>query len=816
MKMTLRKTILQGALCLTICLAWLMNPAASLAQTIGSWLTAPTDPSILTNNPLAYDEGWQRGQGGFGPNGSIFAVSNCPNRFELKTNVAANYSQSLAVHENGFGNVRLFINFSGAQIQAFTNQSKLNFTFSCDSSASSGSTAGFMQMVQFQCNSSGAGFQSPSVNTAGGFSETGDTNNNSNGQPIFFFFAGSPARQQVVTWNYSSLKPAIIGSTFVQLVFVFQTGGGAPTNIYLNNINLSGTPTTISYIVDDFATNGVSPTNPTNHNYYAAAPHDYSAGDITAVWLAPWFGNGLPVLSWNSAMDANGDTNSGALQMDFTWTGRNTDGYQQWVLYHGFSQNTFVPVPGGDGVTGIGFPNYTNLECDVRFDGSSANLTNVNFPAGVYGVLRLGIRPAGSGAQAWQPNANYTTITDTNWHHMSMALTPDNPLYGNIAEPLLGEDISGYVDPVVGMVGAQRLYVDNIKFTGPLVAATIPPPTITAPVKATPGLRIFAGSTANTYDRQQLATVDLNQSWIGGTYPVKYTYSLMNYDPTITQVHLELTPGGAVGQYTDYVGNNLVWMVLNPGPVAGQVVCNVQWKTNSPNTNPGGTGVNSYGNALSFTNSTAVGTWSLVFTGPNNGYVAAPGSVVLGPTNFTIADGDVAIDFANPLQAVFGIQPNSTAGQGRYLDYGMISVTGVIGVNEFEDFTKEGSDITANVTPSGQFNNGSSYLAASTIIVTTNDALWINWTQPANGFTLSTTTNLAQPNWINPGWYSGYSDTNAPRVMPLPQAFASKFWVLLPKDTIPTASGAQNPTPPAALPPAPTAFFRLATNVVSP
>src|SRR5450755_3938712 len=122
MKTTPRKTILQAALCLTICSAWLMIPASSLAQVIGSWLSAPTSPSILTNNPSAYDEGWQRGQGGFGPNGSIFAVSNCPAFFELKTNVAAGYAQSLAIHETGFGNVRLFINFSAAQIQAFTNQ----------------------------------------------------------------------------------------------------------------------------------------------------------------------------------------------------------------------------------------------------------------------------------------------------------------------------------------------------------------------------------------------------------------------------------------------------------------------------------------------------------------------------------------------------------------------------------------------------------------------------------------------------------------------------------------------------------------------
>src|SRR5215470_10562985 len=108
------------------CAAWLTIPAASHAQlVIGSWLSASIPPTP------ANDEGWQRGQGGFGPNGSIFASSNSPSAFDVYTNVVAGYSQSLVLHETGFGNVRLFISLTAAQIQAFTNNSQLHFTFSC-------------------------------------------------------------------------------------------------------------------------------------------------------------------------------------------------------------------------------------------------------------------------------------------------------------------------------------------------------------------------------------------------------------------------------------------------------------------------------------------------------------------------------------------------------------------------------------------------------------------------------------------------------------------------------------------------------------
>jgi hypothetical protein len=223
--------------------------------------------------------------------------------------------------------------------------------------------------------------------------------------------------------------------------------------------------------------------------------------------------------------------------------------------------------------------------------------------------------------------------------------------------------------------------------------------------------------------------------------------------------------------------------------------------------------------ATQFTNSTAIGTWSLVFTGPNAGHVVAPGNVILGSTAFTIADATVTTDFADPLFAAFGLQPNTTAGEGAYEDWGMISITGVVDGNEMEDFTQESSDIgvaTANLTPSGFFDNAMSALPASLVIQTTNDAWWVNWTHPALNFGLATSTNLTKPNWINPGYYSGYTDTNAPRITPAASPFGANYWALLPKDDLPTANGLPNANPPAYGPLAPDAFFLLSTNVISP
>src|ERR1039457_739047 len=331
MKTNPMKFKLMAALWLATCAVWLMIPTASKAQIVlGSWLTASIPPTP------ANDEGWQRGQGGFGPNGSIFASSNSPSAFDVYANVVGGYAQSLVIHESGYGSVRLYIGLTPAQIAAFTNSSQLHFTFSCPAAATYGTTAGYMQLVGLQCNSGGAGFQQPGINTAGGFSETGDTNNNSNGQPIFDFYSGAPARSQVVTWNYSSLKPTIPGSGYVQFAFYFQVGGGAPTNIFLNNVTIGTPPTELAYIVDDFATNGVQSTNPTNDDW-AVNSQSYADSGISPVW-GNWFGGGFTGVSFAPNVDRANNTNaSGAMAVALTWSGGN-----QFVLYHGFGPPTFV------------------------------------------------------------------------------------------------------------------------------------------------------------------------------------------------------------------------------------------------------------------------------------------------------------------------------------------------------------------------------------------------------------------------------------------------------------------------------------------
>ena len=203
-------------------------------------------------------------------------------------------------------------------------------------------------------------------------------------------------------------------------------------------------------------------------------------------------------------------------------------------------------------------------------------------------------------------------------------------------------------------------------------------------------MRIFAGSAVNTYDRASISTVSENESWIGGSFPVTYSFSLLSYpNNNINQTMVQIMPintitnsevylGGAfpVGgnEFFDYQNSNGMWLVLAPNG-GGAVTASVQWKTNSPNANP-------QWNALVITNPTAIGTWTWTFNSANSGTLTAPGA---SPVAFTITDATVSADFANPAAVAFGLQPNSTAGEGLFEDWGSVGITGVTGGNISED-----------------------------------------------------------------------------------------------------------------------------------
>ncbi len=707
---------------------------------------------------------WQNNTGdGWIDNGNGLSITNSANasKYQFVSGVVAGYTKSLEINQAGFNqNLEIDLNTLPGGKAAFAANHTLSFTVSFPASGGV-YTAGYSQIYGFTLNCSGLFTNIPWSAWTG----------NSGNMPSVGYYSSFPGQSITVTWDYSSLltnpavATALTNGSYLQLSFTSNNGGGAPTNIYMNNVVLATPPVGNAIVIGSWqtgqaegwfdTTDGFPITDPTN-----AAKYSFVANAV------PGYAYSLQVTDpgYNTDLQINLNTVGGATQafltnsyLTFTfsvpaWT---TGGYSQiaGVLLNA-QGGTYVTLP------------WAN----AQFSGNT-------------------------GADGPEPNFYFFNGSA----FQSQVVTIDYSSYkAAVASGGLGWVELSFTSNNGG--GAPAYYfLNNVELSsGPFGTASVPPPPKLGLQKAIPGLRIFAGSTANTFDRAELATVDQSQSWVGGAYPVSYSFKLLDYPTDINQTHIQLIPVNTAGnvmynnEFIDYQSSNELWLVVGPG--VGGVVASVQWKTNLPNANPNQT-------ALTITNSTAVGTWTLTFTGPGAGTLTAPGA---SPVAFTIGDPHVATDFTNPLVAYFGLQPNSTAGEGEYEDWASITVTGVSGTQESENFSTEPS-----FNPNGYWANNSAQIS-SLQPVTTNTPYWVSWTLPAVNYTLGTGTNLLAPGsdntpsgWMVPEYYNGYNGSPGGNDLPGQTAEGSKIWVLMPSTCLPTLNGLQG----GVL--APNAFFRL-------
>lgn len=562
----------------------------------------------------------------------------------------------------------------------------------------------------------------------------------------------------------------------------------------LTALCVSSQAQTTNFVVDDFSPAGVSPLNPINYDYYPYGTNIYSAGQITNVWMN-WYGSALQSVVWDSANDSSNNPASGSMKVSATFS---LNDYGQYILFDNF------------GTFNVNAQQYTNLSFDIRFDKSSALRTNGDGSLD-FGFMQVGTySPAGGGSQdyfyGFQIPATNALGPNTNWVHMSISLNPLTDTNLLDMQDIIFHTINTYYGNTYS--GTQTFWVDNIQFIGTVAAPTNPPPTVSMQ-KSTPALRIFAGSVVDTYDREQLASVDHNQSWVGGTYPVSYSYTLTSF-PTIPsgslfRFHIFLVPvnsappgqGFTGNQFIEYNASNDLWLnVSATNPT--NVVANVQWKTNLTAANPNNT-------ALQITNPTAVGTWTLTFSSATSGSLTPPGG---SPQAFSIPS-PAAAQFANPLVAFFGVQPDSGYGEGQYVDVTKISTTGVAspGVAINDNFTTDTTIKTA------VWDTSDSAQPASLVLATTNTPYWVYWTIPDTGFAngLGVATNLTTAPWMLPEFYNDYNDGN---YIPGTAQQGYMRWTLVPSTCLPTISGKQGSGLPSGgsnpySPPTPNAFFKL-------
>ena len=539
-------------------------------------------------------------------------------------------------------------------------------------------------------------------------------------------------------------------TTNFNAVGLFQNGsdgGGTGPFIYTNlTVTFANNPNTgwTNVVIDTFKPAGI-------------AANRYDNGKIIYVWTN-WFGGAWVTNIWNSSIDAGGDNTpgSGCLQISNNWA----NGTQFFV----WDQNEVSAVYGGP-IPGL---NMADFSCDVQFDPSSA--WTVAGGTNIFGHLQIGTITNNAGARGFMAFpalvTGYDIVTNnTGWVHINVPMSANLNTFETAISNIVFKIDGGWYSPSLA-AGTTTLRVDNVSFientnlVGIIVSNPVPVLTISP---AIPGMRIFAKNSAS-YIRDEVGTVNQSVGWFGA-YPTSYSFTLTNMPPlsasmqeNIFLIPVNTLPYAAYNNaYADYDATNCFGLNINA--TGSNYAATVSYKVNDPsaaipiggNATPslGYILVTNYGSSIATGQATGNGTWTLTFTSATAGWVQGPG---LSQQAFTIPPG-VSAQFANPVVAYFGIQPNSGSGVGQYVDFLNITITnsGSVVINDnfasgMGNWTVAGSD------------------AGGIWDVTPDSAYWINWTSwltSAQG-DIEVSTNLLAPAsaWINPAFY--YGDYNSP------------------------------------------------------
>jgi len=191
---------------------------------IGDWQDYQSDGWIDWGNQQSITSA-----GNVAPAGNYSFMDNAVPGYDtsLQVNNPGGWSQDLAIK----------LEYQAGGNAAFLDNHLLMFTMSTDGT---GATGGWDQMNGLIVNASGWGFnQVPWTD----FTATGDQA--ANGAMPNFYFWGEGFQSQTVTVDYSSLLPLITATAdtgYIELIFTCGNGGGAPTYLDFNNIELSGGP----------------------------------------------------------------------------------------------------------------------------------------------------------------------------------------------------------------------------------------------------------------------------------------------------------------------------------------------------------------------------------------------------------------------------------------------------------------------------------------------------------------------------------------------------------------------------------------------
>jgi hypothetical protein len=419
-----------------------------------------------------------------------------------------------------------------------------------------------------------------------------------------------------------------------------------------------------------------------------------------------WGTGGRASLSF-STKDAAGSPSSGSLKADLAYDSSNT-GWQEGLATYNIS---FSP------------PRYTYLAFDLFIENPNS-LTS-------FGIVNLFLNTGGwTSVGTVNVNANMVGT----WTHIELPL------------PSSVTSASGLVFQFGGgMTAPLTYYLDNVKLYKPVT-----PPTIGLKKAGSAGVQITMNDNGSQWQRDAIVTPSGAGPlfWSLQSFPVTYSYTITNFPDAAKhpgfEAHMYLINGDTdsnTGYNQTYGGAD--WNVADifefrvensPG---GGVICRIDWKTNLPNANPPGDVLY---HPVIVNGPTAIGTWNLTFTDNTHATVTGPG---ITATNFTLPDDAVSLNFS-PFSSYiqFGFFKNDGANDGHNNQasgtFSRVQFTGT--AYSFDD-SFNGATLTNNYVWRVTTPSAVTYVPPGT-------AWWVDWTLPADGFSVESAPTLLGP-WAN-------------------------------------------------------------------
>jgi hypothetical protein len=489
-----------------------------------------------------------------------------------------------------------------------------------------------------------------------------------------------------------------------------------------------------------------------------------------------------------------GPNDTGSLKVTVDFTGASDTPAADYICFNG-GNPWYQPLA-------VNLALYKSIDFDVKWDTTSditisefndlstwpATLTNSTGTnvfwswagAGYLSGSLGGLDFEGTGSYNQMGPSIYTTNLPTaaanGWVHMSL---PINPAMANI-DAINGLCLHKWVNQCWGIVNpaVARFWIDNLVLKG----TTIPlPPKLSMPVKATPGLNVFASTEGSLYDRQS-AVLRQNSglSWVGQATPanpVTYSFTIAGYPTSVNcEAWMFLVPNPAyMDNSPDWNETNCAIVYLQGSPTSATM--HFQYKVNEASQQgmySGASGVvekigginetNSYtnapgswngvttpwlesGNLAQVTNNSILGTWTIKFTSDTNGTLIAPDG---NSTNFVFPTYNIGAFAENPAATTpfylyLGMQANNADAINQAVVYSQFSVNGTASPYS-ENFLTDSSLDTVNV-----WNTGAASGPKGVLVVPGSSALWVSWSLPDAGFGLQATPTLNDPlAWTTP------------------------------------------------------------------